>query len=99
MIWQPFVVDLQLLSARETLDLRVVRATCVRLFDYRRAHAWPAMVETGTDWATLYADASSGLDVEQDLDAAIPRVNDFIAQIDAASDQHRSAGETRAAPA
>ncbi|HZL05972.1 MAG TPA: nucleotidyl transferase AbiEii/AbiGii toxin family protein, partial [Coriobacteriia bacterium] len=34
------LVDLQLLDNGEDLDLRLVRATCERLFEYRRQQAW-----------------------------------------------------------
>lgn len=38
------LVDLQLLDKGEPLELRQVRATCVRLFDYRRQQAWPPTI-------------------------------------------------------
>ncbi|MFJ4171477.1 nucleotidyl transferase AbiEii/AbiGii toxin family protein [Paenarthrobacter sp. NPDC089714] len=79
------LVDLQLLSTREELDLSLVRATCVRLFDYRRTHAWPPSVVEGTDWATLYSEAAEGLDVLPDVATAIEWLNEFIALIDQCS--------------
>lgn len=79
------LVDLQLLGAREQLDLAMVRATCVRLFDYRKAHAWPPEVVEGADWATLYAKAAEGLDVASEVAPAIEWLNNFIARIDQAS--------------
>lgn len=79
------LVDLQLLGTREQLDLATVRATCIRLFDYRKAHAWPPSLIEGVDWATLYAEAAEGLDVVPDVAPAVAWVNDFIARIDQAS--------------
>jgi hypothetical protein len=78
-------VDLQLFGTREQLKLAKVRATCIRLFDYRRAHAWPPSVVEGADWATLYAEAAEGLDVAADVAGAIEWVREFITQIDQAS--------------
>lgn len=79
------LVDLQLLGTREQLDLTMVRATCIRLFDYRKAHAWPPSVVEGADWVTLYAEAAEGLDVAADVAAAIEWLSKFIARIDRAS--------------
>ena len=76
------LVDLQLLGTREQLDLAMVRATCIRLFDYRKAHSWPPSVVDGADWDTLYAEAAEGLDVTADVAAAIEWVNEFITRID-----------------
>ncbi|MGO4246469.1 nucleotidyl transferase AbiEii/AbiGii toxin family protein [Paenarthrobacter sp. RAF54_2] len=83
------LVDLQLLGAREQLDLAMVRATCVRLFDYRKAHVWPPAVVEGADWLTLYAEAAEGLDVVPDVAPAIEWLNKFIARIDQASPNDR----------
>jgi len=78
------LVDLQLLDDGEELNLETVRATCVRLFDYRNAHTWPPMAVEGADWDTLYAEAAEGLDVAADVDGAIEWANEFIARIDSA---------------
>jgi hypothetical protein len=79
------LVDLQLLGSHEQLDLAKVRATCLRLFDYRKAHVWPPTVVEGADWSTLYADAAEGLDVLPDVTPAVEWVNKFIARIDQSS--------------
>lgn len=76
------LVDLQLLDDRELLDLRLVRSTCTRLFDYRKAHAWPPSVISDESWESLYAAAADGLPVAADLETAINRVNDLIDRID-----------------
>ena len=47
------LVDLQLLESSEDLDLAQVRATAVRLFDYRRAQAWPPSVVAGPTWSGM----------------------------------------------
>ncbi|MFJ6537868.1 nucleotidyl transferase AbiEii/AbiGii toxin family protein [Paenarthrobacter sp. NPDC091711] len=79
------LVDLQILGAREKLDLAMARATCVRLFGYRRAHAWPPSAVEGPDWPNLYTVAAEGLDVLPDVAPAIEWLNKFIARIDQAS--------------
>ncbi|MFK0002327.1 nucleotidyl transferase AbiEii/AbiGii toxin family protein [Paenarthrobacter sp. NPDC090522] len=79
------LVDLQLLGAREELDLSTVRTACLRLFDYRKLHSWPPSVVEGADWTTLYADAAEGLDVVPDVAPAIEWLSQFIARIDQAS--------------
>ena len=79
------LVDLQLLSTREQLDLAMVRATCIRLFDYRKAQAWPPSVVEGADWVTLYAEAAEGLEVAADVAGAIEWLSEFITRIDQAS--------------
>lgn len=83
------LVDLQLLATYELLDLAMIRATCARLFDYRKAHAWPPSIVEGPDWVTLYAEAAEGLDVVPDVAAAIEWLKQFIARVDQAraSDQ------------
>jgi hypothetical protein len=78
------LVDLQLLDHLEQIDLAVVRATCIRLFDYRNDHAWPPAAADGADWVTLYAEAADGLDVVADVDGAIEWLNEFISRIEGA---------------
>ncbi|WGX97261.1 nucleotidyl transferase AbiEii/AbiGii toxin family protein [Nocardioides sp. L-11A] len=75
------LVDLQLLENREDLNLSQVRATCERLFDYRRQQAWPPLIESGAGWATFYAAAIEDVDVLAHVDAAVVWVNDFIGRI------------------
>ena len=72
------LVDLQLLDKGERLDRQQVRATCVRLFDYRRQQAWPPTVVPGEQWGTLYAEAADGLDVLPTVEEATTWVNDFV---------------------
>lgn len=79
------LIDLQLLDSHEQLDLAKVRATCIRLFAYRNAHAWPPTMVEGANWATLYVEAAEGLDVAANVIGAIKWVNTFIDRIDHAS--------------
>lgn len=78
------LVDLQLLDNGDPLDFRQARATCVRLFDYRRQQAWPPTIIAGPQWDTLYAEAAERLDVLPTIDDAIRWVADFVRRIDAA---------------
>ncbi|MDN5856359.1 MAG: nucleotidyl transferase AbiEii/AbiGii toxin family protein [Actinomycetia bacterium] len=78
------LVDLQILDKVEELDLRQIRATCVRLFDYRRQRAWPPVIEMGKGWRTLYATAAEDIDVVSDAVAAVAWVNAFVERIEEA---------------
>lgn len=78
------LIDLQLLDKGELLDLRQIRATCTRLFDYRRQKAWPPAIVAGDQWDTLYAEAAEGLDVLPTVEEAVRWVNDFVRHIDTA---------------
>lgn len=78
------LVDLQLLESSEDLDLAQVRATAVRLFDYRRAQTWPPTVDAGPTWSGIYDEAATGLDVLPDVAAAVGWANDLIGRIDGA---------------
>lgn len=78
------LVDLQLLDNGEELDLTRVRATCVRLFEYRRQHAWPPTITAGEGWGTLYEAAIEDVEALPDVDAAVAWVNAFVERIEAA---------------
>jgi hypothetical protein len=75
------LVDLQLLENGEDLDLSQIRATCERLFHYRRQQAWPPVIDSCAGWVTLYEAAIEDVDVLADVDAAVVWVNDFIGRI------------------
>lgn len=79
------LVDLQLLEGGEDLDLPGARATCERLFAYRRQQPWPPAVEVGDGWATLYEAAVEDVNVLTDVEAAVDWVNGFVEQIARAS--------------
>lgn len=76
------LVDLQLLDAGEVLDLQLTRATCTRLFEYRRQQAWPPSLAAASSWNTLYAEAAEGLEVLASVNDAIAWANGFINRID-----------------
>jgi hypothetical protein len=79
------LVDLQLLEASEELDLAQVRATSLRLFNYRQAQPWPPTVVAGPTWSGIYDEAAAGLAVRPEVSAAVDWVNDFIGRVDAAT--------------
>ena len=75
------LVDLQLLEKGEQLDLAQVKATCTRLFDYRRRHTWPPAIEADSQWGDLYDAAIEGVDVLPDIEAAVAWGNELIRRI------------------
>lgn len=79
------LVDLQLLDKGEDLDLAQVKATCVRLFEYRRQQPWPPTVVAGDGWDTLYEAAVEDVDALPEVGAAVAWVNAFVARIEAAA--------------
>lgn len=81
------LVDLQILDKGGSLDLRQVRATCVRLFDYRQQQAWPPTIVKGDQWDILYAEAADHLDVLPDVNDAVGEVNDFVQRIESSRGQ------------
>lgn len=78
------LVDLQLLDREEHLDLRRVRATCIRLFEYRRQQGWPPTILEVAQWDTLYAEAAEGLDVLPTVAEGVDWVRALVRRIDAA---------------
>lgn len=76
------LVDLQLFDKAEELDLAQVKATCLRLFEYRRRQAWPPAIEAGADWDTLYKAAIEDIDVLPDVEGAVRWVNQFVQRIE-----------------
>lgn len=78
------LVDLQLLDRNERLDLSQVRATCVRLFEYRRQQTWPPTIVVGDYWDSLYTAATEGLDVLPTVGEAARWATEFVRRIDRA---------------
>lgn len=78
------LVDLQLLDHGEDLDLAQVRATCVRLFEYRGLQAWPPTVTAGVGWDTLYEAAVEEVEALSDVGAAVAWANAFVERIEEA---------------
>lgn len=77
------LVDLQLLDAHESLELRDVQEICERLFNFRKAHSWPPVIIENEGWDSLYQEAAQGLPVLSSVSAAVTWSNDFIARIGA----------------
>ena len=75
------LVDLQLLDSGEALDLTQVKATCLRLFEYRRRQSWPPTIAGDVGWVALYEEAVEGVDVLPDIEAAVAWVNELIRRI------------------
>ncbi|MGI8521884.1 MAG: nucleotidyl transferase AbiEii/AbiGii toxin family protein, partial [Nocardioidaceae bacterium] len=78
------LVDLQLIDRGEDLDLSQVRATCARLFEYRRQQPWLPTVAVGEGWGTLYEAAIEDVQALPDVEAAVAWVNAFVERIEAA---------------
>ena len=76
------LIDLQVIVGRGSVDLPRTRETCVRLFAYRQAQAWPPVVRAGDGWDALYADQAEGLGVLQSLEDAVAWTNELIERID-----------------
>jgi hypothetical protein len=74
------LVDLQILEQEETIDMAAVGATAKRLFAARRTHSWPAVVTAHERWESVYAEASEGLDVIDNVHDAVNWANAFISQ-------------------
>lgn len=82
------LVDLQIIVNNSNLDYSLLKATCVKLFEYRQAQAWPPAVVAGAGWASLYDAAKVGVSVCGGVDEAVDWVNGLIENIDlAAGDQ------------
>lgn len=79
------LIDLQVIASNSDLNLSVVKRTCVRLFDYRSAHAWPPQVVVGENWGKLYDAQRIGVSVAETVEEAAAWVNSFIAAIEKAS--------------
>lgn len=75
------LADLQLLDQGEELDLEMVAATCLRVFDYRRQQTWPPVIVIGENWDTLYAEATEGVDVVPTVEQAVDWANKFVRRI------------------
>lgn len=72
------LVDLQILIQDETINLAKVDILGQRLFAARRTHPWPPVVVEYASWDTIYREAADGLDVLDNVTAAVAWANDFI---------------------
>lgn len=75
------LADLQLLDQGEEIDLEMVAATCLRIFDYRRQQTWPPVIVIGENWDTLYAEAIEGVDVLPTVELAVTWANNLVRRI------------------
>jgi hypothetical protein len=78
------LVDLQILVGKEGVDLPEARVVCERLFRARRSHLWPPVVVARPGWSTLYAEASDGLGVLDNVTEAVEWANQLVATISSA---------------
>jgi hypothetical protein len=81
------LVDLQILDHEENIDMAAVAEVAERLFVARRSHTWPPVVVAHDGWETIYAEAADGLDVIDDVDAAVSWANELISRSTQASDE------------
>lgn len=75
------LIDLQLIMANAPIDLRETADLCVKLFKYRKVHAWPPVVEKGEGWDSVYEEQKGALPVLMTVDEAILWVNELIEKI------------------
>lgn len=73
------LVDLQLMAPYAD-DARVAD-TVRRLFHFRQQHPWPAVVQVGPTWSSLYTGAAEDLDVLPEVARAVTWANDYIARL------------------
>lgn len=77
------LIDLQLIAEAYGGDYADVKATCKRLFAYRKMQTWPPVVKAGSDWETLYSRQLPAGDLLRTVDEAVAWANELIARIDA----------------
>ena len=75
------LIDLQLITSQNTIDLAETAAICRQLFKYRRKQPWPATITKNENWDAVYAEQKGSLSVLPTVDEAIAWANDLIQQI------------------
>ena len=75
------LIDLQLITSQNTIDLAKTAAICRQLFKYRRKQPWPATITKNENWEAVYAEQKGSLSVLPTVDEAIAWANDLIQQI------------------
>ena len=87
------LIDLQLIVRHSTLDFVEVRKTCVRLFEYRRKHAWAPKIVAGDGWRKTYEDAYATIvdasSVLPSVDDAVAWTNELVSKIDEIGNEAR----------
>lgn len=78
------LIDLQLIAGAYAGDWSSVRATCLRLFAYRRAQTWPPTIHLGEHWEELYASQLPPSLPIRTAHEAVTWANELIQRIDAA---------------
>ena len=75
------LIDLQLITSQNTIDLAKTASICRQLFKYRRKQPWPATITKNENWDAVYAEQKGSLSVLPTVDEAIAWANDLIQQI------------------
>ena len=75
------LIDLQLMIRNESIDYRLVKDTCERLFISRKKQAWPPVIVEHEGWDSIYTAQARGLDVLEGVNQAVAWCNDLIAGI------------------
>ena len=80
------LIDLQLITSQNTIDLAKTAAICRQLFKYRRKQPWPATITKNENWDAVYTEQKGSLPVLPTVDEAIIWANDLIQRIANTSD-------------
>ena len=78
------LIDLQLITSQNTIDLTKTAAICRQLFKYRRKQPWPATITKNENWDAVYTEQKGTLSVLPTVDEAISWANNLIQRIAAA---------------
>lgn len=78
------LIDLQLIMQNEDFDIGATADICRKLFNYRKMHTWPASVEKGYGWDSVYDEQRGDLPVAKICDEAVRIVNNLIEKLDRA---------------
>ena len=75
------LIDLQVIMSEGDLDLSLTRATCERLFAYRKMQQWPPRIVQESDWEKRYDNQRVGVDVLPTVAEAVIWANDLVRRI------------------
>lgn len=79
------LVDLQVILNSVIIDRELLKSTCIKLFKFRNAHAWPPTLEYLELSATLYANAVEETGALINLKEAVDWFNKFITSLQSAT--------------